>query len=95
MFSSKYTPPILWKAKTSCRVSTEIKDWCDTLDAEKKITAWAAQTYYERVLDCTPFNAVALACKMYETELQSYEDFEEYPEEERTILKGMNFNLFV
>ena len=95
MFSSTYTPTILWKAKTSCRVSREIKDWCDTLDAEKEITSWAAQTYYDNVIDCTPFNAVALACKMYETELQSYEDFEEYPQEERSILKGMNFNLFV
>jgi serine/threonine protein kinase len=95
MFFSKYTPPVRWKAKNSCRVSREIKDWCETLDAEKKITAWAAQTYYEKVLDCTPFNAVALACKMYETELQSYEEFDEYPEEERAILKGMDFNLFV
>lgn len=95
MFSCDYTPPVLWKTKTSCRVSPEIKDWCETLDAEKEVTSWAAQTYYDSVLDCTPFNAVALACKMYETELQSYEDFEEYPREERAILKGMQYNLFV
>lgn len=95
LFDSRYIPPILWKSKTSCRVSTEIKEWCDVLNADKKITAWAAQTYYDRVLDCTPFNAVALACKMYETELQSYEEFEEYPDEERNILLGMDFNLFV
>ena len=95
LFLSSYIPPILWETTTSCEVSEEIKDWCETLDAEKTITAWAAQTYCNKVSGCIPFSAVALACKMYETELQNYEDFEDYPEHERKILVGMNFNLFV
>ncbi len=95
MFSSDYIPPIFWKTKSTCRVSPEIKDWCETLDAEKEVTSCAAQTYYDSVLECSPINAVALACKMYETELQSYEDFDGYPQEERAILKGMKYNLFV
>ena len=95
MFSSTYTPLIMCKSANSCRVSTEIKEWCETLDTEKQITEWAAETYYHNVIDCTAFTAVALACKMYETELQNYEDFEDYPREERSILRGMNFNLFI
>ncbi len=95
MFSSDYIPPILWKTKSSCIVYPEIKYWCKILDAEKEVTSWAAQTYYDSVVDCSPCNAVALACKMYETEIQSYEDFEEYPQEEQSILKGMKYNLFI
>jgi len=95
MFNSDYIAPVLWRTVKKCEVSKEIREWCNTFETEKEITAWAAQTYYTSVTKSTAQHSVILACKMYETELQDYEDFPEYPEEEIEILRGMKYNLFV
>lgn len=95
MFNSDYTSPVMWQTAKKCEVSDEIREWCSTFEAEKEVTAWAAQTYYNRVTKSTAQHSVILACKMYETELQDHEDFPDYPGEEREILRCMKYNLFV
>ena len=92
LLSINYTPRIIWNCKKYCKVSPEIIEWCDNLDIEKEITKWAAQTYYEKIDDCDYFNAVIFAAKIYETELLTYDD-NNY--DEKNIIIGMNFNLFV
>jgi calcium/calmodulin-dependent protein kinase I len=88
-----FSVPKMWEAMRRCRVSKEIKDICENLEAEKKVTKWAAQTYMDRT-DCAAHSAVELACKFYETELYSSEN-DDYAEEEMEILMKMEYNLFV
>ena len=95
MFNSDYISPVLWKTAKKCEVSNEIREWCLTFEAEKEVTAWAAQIYYDRVITSTVQHSVSLACKMYETELQDHEEFPDYLKEEIEILRGMKYNLFI
>lgn len=83
----------VWTGIRKCKVSTLIKDMCENFDSQKRITAWAAQTYLDRT-GCSPHSAVELACKFYETDLFGIET-EDYPEDEMLILKKMEYNLFV
>lgn len=94
VFRSSYTPPIIQRPRKVQRVSREIRDWCMAMDIEKKITEYAAQTYYEKVLSCDPISAVTLASKIYETDPHTSDDME-YSTKEMNILRGMNFNLFI
>jgi len=83
----------VWDGIQNCIVSTIISELCENFEAEKKITRWAAQTYFNET-GCSAHTAVELACKFYETELFNIES-EEYPEEEMLILRKMKYNLFV
>jgi serine/threonine protein kinase len=74
-------------------ISSEVNEFCDNLDVEKKVTRFAAQKYVNKT-GCSAWSAVELACKFYETELREYEN-EEFPEEELEILIKMNYNLFI
>ena len=76
-------------------ISKEIYDeyYMIELDIQKKITLYAAQTYYEKT-NCSARAAVELAHKFYETEIK-ISDSEDYVEEELQIFKDMNYNLFV
>jgi len=95
MFNSDYISPVIWKTTKKCVVSEEIREWCSEFETKKEVTAWAAQTYYTRVDNSTALHSVALACKMFETELLDYEEYPDYPKEEIQILQGMNYNLFI
>jgi serine/threonine protein kinase len=83
----------VWDGIKNCNVSSIISEICENFEVEKKITRWAAQTYFNET-GCSPHTAVELACKFYETELFNIES-EEYPEEEMLILRKMKYNLFV
>ena len=83
----------VWDGIENCNVSSLISEICENFEVEKKITRWAAQTYFNET-GCSAHTAVELACKFYETELFNIES-EEYPEEEMLILRKMKYNLFV
>ena len=83
----------VWDGIENCNVSSLISEICEDFEVEKKITRWAAQTYFNET-GCSAHTAVELACKFYETELFNIES-EEYPEEEMLILRKMKYNLFV
>jgi serine/threonine protein kinase len=74
-------------------VSSEVNEFCDNLEVEKKVTRFAAQKYIIQT-GCSAWSAVELASKFYETELGEYQN-EEYPEDELEILIKMNYNLFI
>jgi serine/threonine protein kinase len=93
-YNLQYKPDIIFNICQKCVVSNTIKNICDCFDVEKKITRWAAQIYHN-ITKCEPHSAVLIACKFYETELQDFSDFEEFEEEEKILLKKMNFNLFI
>jgi serine/threonine protein kinase len=62
----------VWDGIQNCIVSTIISELCENFEAEKKITRWAAQTYFNET-GCSAHTAVELACKFYETELFNIE----------------------
>lgn len=90
-----YQPSIIWKVKGECKVSDEIRKWCEIFESKKEVSAWAAQTYYDKAPQCHPSYAAALACKMYEIDLQDYSELPGYSGNERVILRSMNYNLFI
>ena len=94
MFNSRYLPSLLPKTSKKCKVSPEIRDWCEIFEVEREITARAAQIY-STIEGVSGQNAVALASKIYEAGCPDYEAFPEYPAAERAILKAMNYNLFI
>ena len=95
VLKTRYQPSILWKVKGECKVSDEIRKWCEIFESKKEVSAWAAQTYYDKAPQCHPSYAVALACKMYEIDLQDYSELPGYSGNERVILRSMNYNLFI
>lgn len=74
-------------------ISEEISFFAECFEVEKDTTKMAAQIYVNES-NCSPQCAIQLACKMYETSIESYEN-EEYVDEEIHILKKMSYNLFV
>lgn len=95
VLKTKYQPSRLWKVKGECKVSDEIRKWCEIFESKKEASMWAAQTYYDKTPQCHPSHAVALACKMYEIEYQDYSELPGYVNSERAILRSMNYNLFI
>lgn len=85
---------IPWSPTTTMgEVDPEIEKICDEINVEKPITKWAAQVYVSNT-GCNAYDAVMLACKIYELELISIED-DDYPDAEKDIFSGMDYNLFV
>lgn len=94
MFKDSIAPPIIWESVKSFRISKTIKIICKNFEVEKRITRWAAQNYWNKT-NCSPYSAVALACKFFETELRDFPELEEFPEDEFEIFKALNYNLFI
>lgn len=74
-------------------INEDIEEACEEFNIEKTITKWAAQNYMI-MTGCSAFDAVAVACKVYELELISVDD-EDFPEEEIEIFRKMGYNLFI
>jgi serine/threonine protein kinase len=83
----------VWSHSKPYSVSKQINEISDNFEAEKNITRYAAQIYLSKT-ECSPYSAVELACKFYETELYEFEN-KDYPEDELLILHKMNYNLII
>jgi len=92
-FNVKISIPKIRETISDYNISKIIKDLCEDFNVKKKVTKWAAQIFVNRT-SCPVQSAVELACKFYETELYDIES-EEYPEQELSILKKMEYNLFI
>jgi len=87
-----YESVIMVYPKDSFSISAEIADLCDKLNVEKIITRGAAHIYMEKT-NCNVYDAVNMASKFYELDVNIDSINLQLPELE--LLTQMNYNLFV